>query len=103
MHAERLNAGFFTKLVQVGIIRTVFGRFSGTPVLLFVPVLQRLVDCQRLLLKTDCVPRQADQFSGTETCFQDQRILIIIMGTFGRLKEPLLLIHRKEPDIILYL
>ena len=42
-------------------------RWTGSPIFLFVPKFQGLIDSQCALFPIDCIPGQADQFTGTKT------------------------------------
>ena len=60
-------------------------RRSCPPILLLVPKLKRLVDCQCPIFPVDSIPGQSNQFSGTKSCFQDQSVLIVVVRPLGDL------------------
>ena len=71
-----------------------------TPEVLLVPELQCFVDRQRPILKINRVSCQTDHLAGTQTRFQNQSVLIVIVGTPRRVKELLLFLSGEEVNVI---
>ena len=78
-------------------------RRSGTPAFLLVPVFQRLINCQRFILKVNDIPGKPDQLSCTQPRLQDQSILMIIVRTFCSFQKLLLFLNGQKTDIIAFL
>ena len=79
-----------------GAIALLRFRWSCTPKVLLVAVLQGFVDRQRPILEIYRIPCQPDHLTGTQTGFKDQRVLIVVVGAFRNFKKSDLLIRVKK-------
>ncbi len=62
--------------------------------LLRMTELQCFVYRKRPFLKIDCIPCKTNHFASAQACFEDQRVLIVVVGAFRNLKKSDLLIPR---------
>ena len=68
--------------------------------MLLVTILQGFIDRQRPILKIYRIPRQSDHLAGTQAGFKDQRVLIVVVGTFRNFKKSDLLIPRQKVNVV---
>ena len=62
--------------------------------------LQCFVYRKRPFLKIDCIPCKTNHFASAQACFEDQRILIVVMGVSCCFKKYTLLVTGEKLNIV---